>query len=172
MTMSEKFTDLEKAHEELQKQKFEIVDFGNGVPKLFREIQVDDGLRFWAENSTMSVPTNEEPPELPGRSVLNDRENDGVFLVEEYGLDELEELQKLSRKTPVVMSHDEFTSAQIKKYLEDSSVCPFCNEKGCIEGWGKEEMDFNIISVKVGCTKCEKPFWEVYELHSIDMVRV
>lgn len=65
----------------------------------------------------------------------------------------------------------EFTKKTIKKYLKDSSCCPFCGIEGRIESEGKEERDFDTISCRVSCTTCKGRWWEIYTLSSIDTVR-
>lgn len=65
----------------------------------------------------------------------------------------------------------EFTDAAIKKYLKNSSKCPFCGKDECIESEGREERDFGTISSRVSCNECQKRWWEIYTLSAIDTVR-
>jgi transcription elongation factor Elf1 len=57
------------------------------------------------------------------------------------------------------------TKEQIDKYLEDSSVCPYCGD-GDITG-GSVDVDTGGAGQKISCNNCDKQWVDCYDLTGI-----
>jgi formate dehydrogenase maturation protein FdhE len=66
--------------------------------------------------------------------------------------------------------NEEFTEAAVKAYLDDSSKCPYCGSTG-IEAAFRQNFDGSEFENKVGCKTCNREWWEIYRLRTIEISR-